>query len=559
MKSKILLLAMTILSLASCKKELIDTPTPGPGHGDEEYMLEVYEEGGTSTKSSPSTVQLNLANLVSASSKSITAQLKKRSGSNWINVDSGVSYSWSASASDNQIFSGSGTTGQTCTVSAKAEGSGKINVSASISGSAVANQDVPVTVSDSRALSWSDATTSLTSGETKTAVLNSNFSCTATITSNNSNFLIGTAQNNLSSSATVTFTDSKTKTIYYKYTGSEETTVTIKANVSSSIESTLKIQIKDKDDRAIDICLWDDDGIFEFCCYDKEITQLSANQTSPDALFGNFHGCGELEEMILWGYYLYDFNNSTIYQKYKNDNGIKVTLYTCTDDAVFNGGIVLSECKSSSCTGQHMGYQEDCDAIRLSNLEYSLGQLYVGIKVTFSDGEEYWVKLDDTEDGGKHLMKTDCYMMGLYNSSKIYTTITTRSGSGQKEKIYIDDRYDIYLILQEYDGKVMLYGPELPLLDETITFTDNFGNKYNIPSDVTLSYVQPYQVGWVSQGDRLWDMAHNYPNTNGEWQCSPNNTYWWYCSPYSFVSKYYVREESDVSITYVRYVLDIDL
>lgn len=559
MKTKLLTITMAFLGLVACNKQELIPSSPTPDDGVEgDYMIEITTDG-KDTKSSPSTVELNLANLSYASSKSITAQLKKKSGGSWINVDSGVSYSWSASSADNQKFSGSGTSGQTCNVSAKAAGSGSITVSANLSGSTVATQAVPVNVTDSRALSWTNATTSLTAGEVKTAVLNSNFSGTVTVSSDNSSFLVGTSENSLNATTSVTFDSNKTKTIYYKYTGSSETTVTIKAKSSFSIESTLTIQIKDINDKTIDICLWDDDGIFEFCCYDKKITQLSANQTSPDALFGNFHGCGELEEMILWGYYLYDFNNSTIYQKYKNDNGIKVTLYTCTDDAVYNGGIVLSECKSSSCANQHMGYQEDCDAIRLSNLEYSLGQLYVGIKISFSDGEEYWVKLDDTEDGGKHLMKTDCYMMGLYNSSKIYTTITTRSGSGQKEKIYIDDRYDVYLILQEYDGKVMLYGPELPLLDETITFTDNFGNKYNIPSGVTLSYVQPYQVGWVSQGDRLWDMAHNYPNTNGEWQCSPNNTYWWYCSPYSFVSKYYVREESDVSITYVRYVLDIDL
>ena len=234
MKTKILFLALTALCLASCNKNLIDTPTPGPELGDGDYMLEIIEEGAKgSTKSSPSTVQLNLANLVSASSKNISAQLKKRTSGGWKNVESGVSYAWSASSADNQKFSGSGTIGQTCTVSAKAKGSGTINVSASISGTAVANQDVPVTVSDDRALSWSNASTPITSGEVYSAVLNSNFSCTATVSSNNTSFLVGTTSSNLSKSTSVTFDSNKTKTIYYKYTGSNETTVKMDAKINA--------------------------------------------------------------------------------------------------------------------------------------------------------------------------------------------------------------------------------------------------------------------------------------------------------------------------------------
>lgn len=246
MKTKFILFAMAAFCLASCNKERFENPTPGPVLGDGDYVLEIYEAGGSGqTKSNPSTVELSLANLVSASSKNITAQLKKRSGSSWVNVDSGVSYSWSASSADNQKFSGSGTYNQTCNVSAKAAGSGIITVSASLGGSTVATQAVPVTVTDGRALSWTDATTSLTAGEVKTAVLNSNFSGTVTISSDNSSFLVGTSENSLTATSSVTFTNSSEQTIYYKYTGSTQTTVKIKAAENTgNIKAELSVSTK---------------------------------------------------------------------------------------------------------------------------------------------------------------------------------------------------------------------------------------------------------------------------------------------------------------------------
>ena len=243
MKTNLFTITMAILSLVACNKQELIPSSPTPEDGSEgEYMIEVLTDDGQ-TKSSPSTVELNLANLSYASSKSITAQLKKRTSTGWANVTTGVTYAWSASATDSKKFSGSGTNNQTCSMAAISAGSGKINVAASISGNQVANQDVPVTVSDSRSLSWTNATTSIVSGETNTAVLNSNFSCTATITSNNSNFLIGTASNNLSSSASVTFTTNKTQTIYYKYTGSEQTTVSLDAYFGKEKMATQTITI----------------------------------------------------------------------------------------------------------------------------------------------------------------------------------------------------------------------------------------------------------------------------------------------------------------------------
>lgn len=245
MKTKLLTITMAFFGLVACNKQELIPSSPTPDDGVEgDYMIEVSTDGNQ-TKSSPSTVELNLANLSYASSKSITAQLKKRTSSGWANVTTGVTYAWSASSADSKKFSGSGTNNQTCSVGAISAGSGKINVAASINGSQVANQDVPVTVSDSRAISWTNATTSLSPGETKSATLNCNFSGTVNVSSNNSDFLVGTSTSNLAASTSVTFSSGTTTAIYYKYTGSTETTVKIDAKFGEKIHSDLYIEIQE--------------------------------------------------------------------------------------------------------------------------------------------------------------------------------------------------------------------------------------------------------------------------------------------------------------------------
>ena len=231
MKTRLLTIILALAGLAACNKQSITA--------EEEFLLEITRDGEY-TKSSSASVDINLANLEFPSSRSLTAQLKKRTGSGWVNVDSGVSYNWSSPSEDKNKYVTSGTNEQTCTVTAKAEGNGILNVSANIDGKIVANKDVPVTVSDSRALSWTDVTASIVIGETKTAVLNCNFSCTASISSDNGSLLVGTSSDNLSSSTTVTFSKDKRQTIYYKYTGTEETTITLNAkdqsgNLSSEV------------------------------------------------------------------------------------------------------------------------------------------------------------------------------------------------------------------------------------------------------------------------------------------------------------------------------------
>lgn len=235
-KSIVFLLAMALLSLNSCQKR--EPLTINEPEGD--YLLEIEGIDGTRAASS---VELNLANLTNVSSRNVSAQLKRRSGSSWVSVNDGVIYSWNASSADSKKFSGSGTQNKSCTISAIAEGNGTMNVSASLSGVTVATTGVPVTVSDSRALTWSNVAASIESGSIHTATLTSNFSCTSTVTSDNGSFLVGTSAGSLSSSASVTFTSNKTVTIYYRYDGTQSSHVDLSAT-SGNISSTADISVE---------------------------------------------------------------------------------------------------------------------------------------------------------------------------------------------------------------------------------------------------------------------------------------------------------------------------
>ena len=341
MKTKIVFLLSAIVCLASCNKQDLITPEHDENEGKEgDYRIEIVDLQSP-TKSSPSTVQLSLANLTKASSKRVSAQLKKKSGSNWVDVTTGVVYSWSASSSDSKKFDGSGTVNQSCDISAKATGSGTITVSANLNSTVVATQDVPVTVSDDRALSWSNATTSITSGEVKTATLNSNFSCTATISSNNGSFLVGTSSTNLSSTASVTFSTNQTKTIYYKYTGSEQTTVKIEAkNIDSQKSSRLEILTTEK--------------LGTICAYGEQ-------EISPDAYYHPDYPAGTYTVKIkdntlpIWQEsHEYDLqyettacHSLTIYKiGYLDDSGI---FHEFSDYKVYKNTNLTGELRLSSC------------------------------------------------------------------------------------------------------------------------------------------------------------------------------------------------------------------
>lgn len=239
MKTELFYIATALFCLAACnKQEMADGPDDnGRGIG---YKIGIAEIAGP-VKSTFSPIELNLADLDRASDKSISAQLMKRSGGgSWANVNVGVIYSWSSSIEDMEKFSGSGTVSQSCIVSAKKAGSGIITVSAEIGGTAVATQSVPVNVFDDRALTWSNASPFLITGELGTVSLNSNFRGIVTVSSDNSGFLVGTSANNLGPTASVTFGSSDPRTIYVKYTDSGQADIKLKAR-SDSIDAELNI------------------------------------------------------------------------------------------------------------------------------------------------------------------------------------------------------------------------------------------------------------------------------------------------------------------------------
>lgn len=400
MKTKIVFLLSAIVCLASCNKQDLITPEHDENEGKEgDYRIEIVDLQSP-TKSSPSTVQLSLANLTKASSKRVSAQLKKKSGSNWVDVTTGVVYSWSASSSDSKKFDGSGTVNQSCDISAKATGSGTITVSANLNSTVVATQDVPVTVSDDRALSWSNATTSITSGEVKTATLNSNFSCTATISSNNGSFLVGTSSTNLSSTASVTFSTNQTKTIYYKYTGSEQTTIKIEAqngsiktsqniNVTSPSEPVFYLTFESMDNRHIN-----QGGGDLYITYKLQV---------QDSKYGWYYEPGrEFDaEVIDWGY---TYNSSGSRQSYHFDQDHS---YSCS----------LYEGQGEMEIDVTLSVRDD-DYQRMGNTFNLL------VKVTLDDGRQYlieYIPTTPTPTPDPDPDPTPTILDGLYYSTDGYT------------------------------------------------------------------------------------------------------------------------------------------
>lgn len=292
------MLALCVPGLASCNKE-IPSEKPRDPVEDNGYIIEIegLEDG---TRGSASTVELNLANLSYSSSRTVTAQLKKKSGSNWVNVTEGVVYSWTSTSADSQKFSGSGTVSQSCKIGAKAEGSGTLTVSASIGGTQVASIGVPVTVSDSRSLAWSGTATQIQPDEVRSATLNSNFSGTVTVKSNSGSFLVGTSSGSLSSTASVSFSSSKTQTIYYKYTGSQQTTVTMTAS-SGSISASASMSVKPLSDPVIYIS-WDDMDTRQIDQSGGDLCILYSVRVELDGEELDPH-CEEYEvEVVDWGY-----------------------------------------------------------------------------------------------------------------------------------------------------------------------------------------------------------------------------------------------------------------
>lgn len=230
MKTRFIIIAAAVLGLAACtEKEPVAVPCDCLTESGEEYRV-VLEGIGQTTKSGITEVSLELADLkpgANSSQNLIATLMRKTSSGEWEKVLD-ADYSWELPSQN--YFSGSPSR-DNCTLSAIAEGSSKyLSVDGLVSDRVVAtSQDIEVIVSDDRSLWWSDVSSSLTYGTVETAVLNSNFTCTATIGSDNSDFLVGTSASSLSSTATVSFGSVTSRTIYYKYIGSSSTSITMTA------------------------------------------------------------------------------------------------------------------------------------------------------------------------------------------------------------------------------------------------------------------------------------------------------------------------------------------
>ena len=492
MKTKLLFLAMAVFSLASCQKEIIDNSS-NQGKVNDEYYIEI--QGMDGTKSNPSTVSLNLANLSYASSKTVTAQLKKKSGTSWTNITSGVTYSWSANSTDSQKFSGSGTVNASCTVGAKATGSGTIKVSANYGGSVVATQDVPVTVSDDRSLSWSNATTSITSGEVYSAVLNSNFSCTATVSSNNTSFLVGTTSSNLSKSTSVTFDSNKTKTIYYKYTGSNETTVKIEAQ-NGSIKTSQNISVTSPSEPVFYLTFESMDN--------RHINQgggdlyITYKLQVQDSKYGWYYEPGrEFDaEVIDWGY---TYNSSGSRQSYHFDQDHS---YSCS----------LYEGQGEMEIDVTLSVRDD-DYQRMGNTFNLL------VKVTLDDGRQYlieYIPTTPTPTPDPDPDPTPTILDGLYYSTDGYTYRTldacgtysrsygiTTSGSYDGECYYFN-----YVVGEEMEENGAVYPIELVNNSARFKYYEN-----NVEKSVSVSESSVTRL--TNNMNRTTRYNSQYPYTDG--------------------------------------------
>ena len=493
MKTKFLLIATAALCLAACnKQEIIDGPDDHGKEGD--YMIEIAELDQP-TKSSPSTVELNLADLVSPSSKNITAQLKKRSESGWANVDNGVTYSWSATSEDNQKFSGSGTVNQSCNVSAKKAGTGNITVSAAISGTTVATQPVPVKVSDDRALSWTNATTSLTAGEVKTAVLNSNFSGTASISSNNSSFLVGTSENSLNTTTSVTFGTKKSQTIYYKYTGSSQTTVKMEAQ-NGSIKASQNISVSTPSEPVFYLTYESMDN--------RHINQgggelyITYKLQVQDSRAGWYYEPGrEFEaEVIDWGY---SYNSSGSRQSYHFDQDHSYSSSLYEGQGEMDIDVTLSV--------------RDDDYQRMGNTFNLL------VKVTLDDGRQYlieYIQTAPTPTPDPDPDPTPIILDGLYYSTDGYTYRTldacgtysrsygiTTSGSYDGECYYFK-----YVVIEEMEENGAVHPRELVNQSARFKYYEN-----NVEKSVTVSESSVTRL--TNNMNRTTRYNSQYPYTDG--------------------------------------------
>lgn len=454
-KTIIAMTAMALMGLASCNKNQLSPEKSEEG----EYVLEI--EGDLTTKGITG-VSLNLANLSYSSSANVTAQLKRKSGSNWVNVTEGVVYSWSASSTDSQKFSGSGTVNKTCQVSAKAKGSGTLTVAASLSGTQVASQSITVTVSDSRALSWSSVTTPISSGEVKSAVLNANFSGTVTVGSNNSSFVVGTSSSSLSSTASVSFSSGTTKTIYYKYTGSSAATVSMSASASGVSSASTSISVKSAEPGVLKSLTATPSSS---SCYIKDYVPVTYTATYTDGSTKTL-SFSDLKDYSFW--FVPDEAPTGDYQadvRYCNLTSSGFITSNAEEGSLLN----LAGSKTGS------SYGVECDVSYTEGGKTVTAEFYMTVKVEVTS-------LEIGTSGG-----TTLYASKPQSTVSYYPRFTLKSNSGNT--VYFSGTNEAMELVEQYGGYgVILRGNTLNKWDVSVTDCQSAGYTMKEAFSMFVSY-----------------------------------------------------------------------
>lgn len=218
-------------ALASCNKQ--GTTPSGPESVDE-YVIEITVPGGE-TKAGSADIYIADLDPSLEHKKTIKAQLKKNSGSGFVDVTTGVEYTWSATSQAG--FSYSKTDVQNPDITAVLATTSPAIVSAAINGKTVATAQKDIAVGDGRTLSWKDVPGDVADGKTYEAKVTSNFTGGARIYGNN-NITVGASRNSLSSEMGYNFSSSSTETnVYFKNpTGAYGVTATLYAIAGSTMQ-----------------------------------------------------------------------------------------------------------------------------------------------------------------------------------------------------------------------------------------------------------------------------------------------------------------------------------
>lgn len=250
MKTKFLFLATVLFCLASCNNAEFDNSAVDLGgnssvspSGEDVYTIEIVG-GDPATKGSAALQSLGIANLETDSyTKKPTAQLYKNGEK--VSAD----YTWSLINSGGSYINLTNDKSQQAILTAlKVKSQANLVHVEGTDGVGGKGIDVPVVVADNISVEWETKSMTLTSGEKaqKNTVVTNSKNLSVKVT-RPSNCKLGISENNLGTSdITVTTGDDGKATVYVQYTGTSNTTLSLKAaNGSHSAEATVNAKISE--------------------------------------------------------------------------------------------------------------------------------------------------------------------------------------------------------------------------------------------------------------------------------------------------------------------------